>query len=74
MTLQNLISDIPTMNQTDFHQLAKAVLSRLYKDEPSFRPLTEEEWEKRLNHAIAQADRGDLHDAHAVSARIRAEC
>ena len=71
--LKNIIVDIPTMQESEFDMLAQAVLSRLYQKEPPFPALTAQEWTNRLNHTLAQADRGELRDARMVSMRIRKE-
>ena len=71
--LKSIIVGIPTMQETEFDMLAQAVLRRLYQKEPPFPALTEQEWNNRLNHTLAQADQGELRDARMIIAKIRKE-
>ncbi len=69
-SLESVISAIPTMEQSEFDQLAQAVFQRI--NDP-MAPLTEAQWAEKLDRSIAQADRGEHYDARAAVERIRAK-
>ena len=66
--LERVIAEIPAMEQTDFERLTQAVLCRL---NAGLQPLTAEQWAAKLDHSLAQADRGELRSADDLAAHIR---
>ena len=61
--LERVIAEIPEMEQTDFERLTQAVLCRL---NAGLQPLTAEQWAAKLDHSLAQADRGELCNAESM--------
>ena len=70
VSLESMIAAIPPMEPADFDALARAVLQRI--NDP-MTPLTEAQWAEKLDHSIAQAERGGRRDAAEVIERIRSK-
>ena len=56
------------MDESEFSELAQAVFMRLNS---GMQPLNKEQWAAKLDHSLAQAQRGEKTAAHTLTARIR---